>query len=330
MRTKSAILRSIAALMLCHTASAQFFSAEMLNLMNEAQRIAETGNISAITALAGKNPGFVKEITEAALKANPGNRTAIIKAMANDFPRQGEAIALAVVRGAPPNLAAELSMVFTLDFGSASLDRPPSEVIAIAGKLAAVEPKAASVIATAAIKATGAYYAPNVAAVVARAAPQEAANIVTALIVRDSSPLSEYGNSVSVAVAVAKVAPNQTAAIMTAITKITDFSNVWSSNPSLDLNVVFASALMQTVPDQRNSILQIVQNKVGETAYGRPLEQYIVQAGTQSYVQNSLSRAAVAVSQGSAIPSPSAPSSGAAPATPITPVDPSMNVSRSS
>jgi hypothetical protein len=51
---------------------------------------------------------------------------------------------------------------------------------------------------------------------------------------------------------------------------------------------------------------------------------------SQSYVQNSPSRAAVAVSQGSAIPALPVQSSGAAATTPTTLIDPSMNVRRSS
>jgi hypothetical protein len=175
-------------------------------------------------------------------------------------------------------------------------------------------------IASAILKAIGSDYAPNYAAIVARAAPQEAASIVEAVTraAFQSTSVTPPGVVESIAVAVANVVPSQVAAIMTATTKF-----------GFNHSVLVASALLQTAPNQTPSILPILQSSFQSriAELGMPLGEYVNNRVTQQTVQAALSRAAVAVI---AIPNPMIPAAAQATTTPTTPVDPSINVSPSS
>lgn len=240
------------------------FSSEILSLMAEAQRVAASGNLADVTALAVRNPGFVKEITQSALQAMPGNRAGVIAAMLQAMPNRGAEVAMAAAKGAPASFAAELTQILA--------GRPAGEVIAIAAKVAAAEPKTAVTTARVACAAAP-EQAPNIAAVIVPSVPQEAGAVVVAAISGSNALKNRMANEAgavagAIAAAAAKQVPAQAANIVQGITQAQGLLGFgqWLDAAALlpgQVGSVFvtrflaitATAVVQSVPSSMNSVL---------------------------------------------------------------------------
>jgi len=265
-------VRLLVCLLFAATAAKGQISAELLSLMGETQRVAAGKDLSQITGLASKNPGFVSEITLAALQAQPSNRAAVIAAMIGAMPNHAGDIAAAAAKGAPAGFAAELAQIVA--------GRSPAEVVSIAARAATAEPKLATTIAQTAAAAAPAS-APAVAAVVAKAAPQQSGEVAIAAM---NGGKAFAGTALGVGSAVGAIAsavvgalPAQAGAVtkstLSVLLKIT--GEIQSYAPTNIMNyfgqtmiAVAVTAIVQSAPGAMRSILNEVVTATVPTGVG--------------------------------------------------------------